>query len=45
MIILYWDLSEKCGFERELNWYDHKPNPVCELVREIQTAVGFQDKN
>ena len=30
---IHWDLSAKCGFERELNWYDHKPNPVCESER------------
>ena len=32
--VIHWDLSEKCGFERELNWYDHKPNPVCESERQ-----------
>ena len=31
--VIHWDLSEKCGFEREPNWYDHKPNPVCESER------------
>ena len=31
--VIHWDLSEKRGFERELNWYDHKPNPVCETER------------
>ena len=31
--VIHWDLSEKRGFERELNWYDHKPNPVCESER------------
>ena len=31
--MIHWDLSEKCGFERELNWYDHKPNPMCESER------------
>ena len=31
--VIHWDLSEKCDFERELNWYDHKPKPVCESER------------
>ena len=31
--VIHWDFSEKCGFEREPNWYDHKPNPVCESER------------
>ena len=36
----HWNLSEKCGFEREVNWYDHRPDPlVCDSGRYKQTAI------
>ena len=46
---IHWDLSDG-GFERKLNWYDHKPNPVCESERykllwdfKIQTDRDIDD--
>ena len=32
--LIHWDLSENCGFERAANWYDHKPDPVCDSERK-----------
>ena len=30
MQVKHWDLSEKCGFDREANRYGHRTDPVCE---------------
>ena len=49
--VIHWDLSEKCGFERPANWYDHKPDPVCDSQKykllwdfKIQTDHRIEHK-
>ena len=33
------------GFERQVNWYGYKPNPVRLWYWKVQTVMGFEDPN
>ena len=41
---IHWDLSGKCGFERDERWYDHVPEFAFENDRQ-QTSMTFQCAN
>ena len=28
--VIDWELSKTCGFETTPNWYDHKPDSICD---------------
>ena len=45
---IHWDLSGKCGFERNERWYDHVPESVLEnddykLLRDYSVRTDHEN--
>ena len=40
--VIYWDLCEMLGYDRDEKYYNHEPRPVYESSTE-QAAVGLQN--